>query len=263
MPVCEFYKFSPSGNTTLFLLGKPPQSPPGRASLCRQALASLDAEQAGFADVPDRSLTMAAGEFCVNACRAFGALLAGATGKLVHQIHVSGFPHPVRLAVSGSCPHWHVAASFPLPPVPLEGDLAQCLLARLPGIAHLLLPGREFPDAERTAALAAILRQEHGLEDMPASGIVWWREHCGELEIHPFVHVAEAGTSMLESSCGSATLALALAMASRGGAFSIRQPCGETLATRLADNLITIAGSVRLIASGSLWLDPLPAGMPK
>ena len=49
-----------------------------QAELARQAMRpdSLGAEQAGFVSVEERRLRMAGGEFCVNATRAFGALLA-------------------------------------------------------------------------------------------------------------------------------------------------------------------------------------------
>ena len=68
---------SPGGNTTLFfpLEGR---SAAEQARLARLALdpQNLGGEQAGFVDPRERRLRMAGGEFCVNASRAFGALLA-------------------------------------------------------------------------------------------------------------------------------------------------------------------------------------------
>ena len=71
MPALDFSKWSPGGNTTLFF-------PAAGLDAARQAMRpdSLGAEQAGFVAVDERRLRMAGGEFCVNATRAFGALLA-------------------------------------------------------------------------------------------------------------------------------------------------------------------------------------------
>ena len=77
MPALDFSKWSPGGNTTLFFPAAGLDAA-RQAELARQAMRpdSLGAEQAGFVSVEERRLRMAGGEFCVNATRAFGALLA-------------------------------------------------------------------------------------------------------------------------------------------------------------------------------------------
>ena len=77
MPALTFSKWSPGGNTTL-LFPDTGQRPAEQARLASLALDSsmLGGEQAGFVNLPQRKLRMAGGEFCVNASRAVGALLA-------------------------------------------------------------------------------------------------------------------------------------------------------------------------------------------
>ena len=77
MPALTFSKWSPGGNTTL-LFPDSGQRPAEQARLAALALdpAMLGGEQAGFVHLAQGKLRMAGGEFCVNASRAVGALLA-------------------------------------------------------------------------------------------------------------------------------------------------------------------------------------------
>ncbi|WP_337809888.1 hypothetical protein [Desulfovibrio sp.] len=136
MPALDFSKWSPGGNTTLFFPAAGLDAA-RQAELARQAMRpdSLGAEQAGFVSVEERRLRMAGGEFCVNATRAFGALLAFresaspeatlqgiARQKLAnehrYEVQVSGWQTPIRLQVRGTSPHWQVRAELQLPPCP-------------------------------------------------------------------------------------------------------------------------------------------------
>ena len=152
MPALDFSKWSPGGNTTLFfpVAGLDAAR---QAELARQAMRpdSLGAEQAGFVSVEERRLRMAGGEFCVNATRAFGALLAFresaspeatlqgiARQKLAnehrYEVQVSGWQTPIRLQVRGTSPHWQVRAELQLPPCPITHPEQGIHLVRLPGI---------------------------------------------------------------------------------------------------------------------------------
>ena len=115
--------------------------------------------------------------------------------------------------------------------------------------------------------MAAQLRQQHGLEAEPASGVIWWRECQGLLDMLPLVHVRDAGTTFLENACGSGALALALCVARAGTrrTFSIMQPGGSALDVRLfAESGLDMAGidgPVSLVARGKVWL-PDPDSRP-
>lgn len=277
MGALSFTKWSPSGNTTLLF-------PAEAVARSRQAAAAslalmphvLGGEQAGYVQLRERRLRMAGGEFCVNATRAFGALLAleaarnarqagvdgpdGADGPqdFACDVQVSGWQGPVGVRVRGSLPEWQVAADLELSACPVLQPSPGVTLVRLPGIAHLLLDERHaFP--EEYLAASALLRREYELEALPASGIVWWRQVQHQLEMFPVVHVREAGTTCLENACGSGALALGLRLCPAGmrRRFAILQPGGEPLTVTVdrQDGVrATVEGPVRLVAEGRLWL---------
>lgn len=263
MPKFPFFKFSPSGNTTLFLGGSCEDSD-ARAAYCRQAIGKngIVAEQAAFADTKRKKVEMAAGEFCANACRAFGALLDMETGckstsPRLYEMRITGSSDPVVLEVSGDVPLWRVKATFSAKDAKQVLVEKNTILVQMPGISHLLINTPEFPEPDFMEDAAAQLRKLHNLDDLPACGTVWWHK-CGQIfEIMPWVHVPEAGTSMLESSCGSASLALATSQmaTSKCSFFQIRQPCGEELEIELDDSgKASLSGDVMLCAMGEIWL---------
>ncbi len=288
MPALTFSKWSPGGNTTL-LFPDSGQRPAEQARLASLALdpAMLGGEQAGFVHLSQGRLRMAGGEFCVNASRAVGALLAYTaqsatpeqgvleglalglaqpTGyaaeypERTDEIHVSGWNSPVRLRTRGLAPLWQVEALLRLPACSITTVEQGAHLVRLPGICHLLLGGPAHSLPEDCYAAAAQMRQRHNLEKEPAAGVIWWRECQGQLEMLPLVHVRDAGTTFLENACGSGALALALCLARSGTrrAFSIMQPGGSALEVRLfTDNGVEMAGvdgPVALVARGKIWL---------
>lgn len=281
MGALSFTKWSPSGNTTLLF---PADAVPGaqQAATAAQALTPhlLGGEQAGFCQLRERRLRMAGGEFCVNATRAFGALLAleearasrqeegarhDAPREYVFSVQVSGWQGPVGVRVRGGLPEWHVAADLELPACPVQQPAPGVTLVRLPGIAHLLLDERHvFP--EDFLAASALLRREYELAALPASGVVWWRQVQHQLEMFPVVHVRDAGTTCLENACGSGALALGLRLCPAGArrVFTILQPGGEPLTVTVdrQDGAMqaTVEGPVRLVAEGRLWLPEGTAG---
>lgn len=267
MPALTFSKWSSGGNTTLFLHDV--DAPPHRQAAWARAVldpAVLGAEQAGCIETETRTLHMAGGEFCVNASRAFGALLAhagsGAT-PFRADISVSGWNGPVRVTVRGRAPRWQVSARLRLPPACRPEPHADGRLVRLPGIAHLLLPleddaaPRDLLPRARAAISAA------GLEDEAASGVIWWRPRAHGAVMIPVVRVRDAGTLVAENACGSGALALALELAFRHGhrECDLLQPSGSILHVRLAPcpedgaQEADIDGPVVLLAQGRVWPD--------
>ena len=275
-----FSKWSPGGNTTL-LFTAPGLAPAQQAELARRALdpSVLGGEQAGFVDRQARSLRMAGGEFCVNASRAVGALLASEeerastaaapqksdqAARTVHryEISVSGWQSPVRLLVRGGFPLWQVEAVLRLPEILMECREDGICLVRLPGICHLLLDARIHGHPDDCRAAAALLRRRYSLEQEDAVGVIWWQVLQGQLDMLPLVHVRDTRTDYLESACGSGALALALARnrfnTSGDKKFSIMQPGGSPLDVRLfsedGDALAGVDGPVALVADGQVWL---------
>ncbi|MCR5813158.1 MAG: hypothetical protein K6G15_01520 [Desulfovibrio sp.] len=271
MPLLPFSKWNPAGNTTLFF-PKDALDPSLWPALAAETLKNqaLSAEQAGFVDIPGNTLTMAGGEFCLNATLAFGALLArreeeskknmepGRTHTA--RVTVSGWPERIFLTCTGSSSTWHSRAQIPLPTIDCAdlGD-GQCLV-RLPGISHLLLDRSKNPlESDRDLAQATFsqLRQRYQLEEEPCVGAIWWEKSAKMLRLTPLVFVRETQTLVWEQACGSGSLALALALGQSQDIheLSLQQPSGALLHVVLnaSAQYATVAGEVRLVAEGMYW----------
>ncbi len=213
-----------------------------------------------MADLASSRLQMGGGEFCANACRAFGALLALTSpydsSGTQFLITVSGSPEPVRLFVRGNIPAWQVTAAFSFQNVNIRRLADKIIQVDLPGITHLLLAD-DWPESAHLSSLSSKLRKIYNLGQYPANGIIWWQRQNEDLRILPYVEVPSSGTCMLESSCGSASLALALALCEFQGnrEFSIQQPGGSLLKIILGENnKASLSGEVLLCARGELFL---------
>ena len=268
MPNFPFSKWSPGGNTTIFL----PQgglSDAGQAQLARQALVAdmLGGEQAGFVDMENHSLRMAGGEFCCNATRAFGALLAlekgGQDGPL--RVQCSGWPSPVELDVMGAAPCYTVTATLDLPKSVDAASVGDVVLVRLPGVAHVLLNGAQYAapargDMARATDIIERLSAELGLGKVPCVGTIWWNARGEQIDMTPLVHVRAVNTTFFESACGSGALALGLWLAKLdggNGSFCIGQPSGDPLYVDIQQRgfRARISGPVNRVAQGTVWLD--------
>lgn len=254
----EFFKFSPSGNMTVFLLGNMKDSRK-RAHYCREAIGQggVGGEQAAFAQPALGTFMMGGGEFCVNAARAFGALLdiyAGKGGRIrSYSASVQGLGGTIGLEVCGKAPEWIVTAEFDQAVPELRSLSDGKILAILPGITHLLIEASTLPDQEQALSKGGQLVKFHSLTGYDAIGVIWWRENAGSIEILPYVSVPASDTEMVESACGSASLALASHLAP-GGSLRIRQPSGAVLEVCAGRGRTVVTGAVALAAKGAVWL---------
>ena len=224
----------PSGNITLFVLDPVPAG--DRAGLAARLMAGSDAEQVGFVCPPVMGgagrLEMAGGEFCGNATRAFGMLMSQRLGRPSRvQVEVSGCSAPVAVEVDWSAKT--ARAQMPLPrSVRLLGpEGCTGTLVDLAGIAHLVVedvpPGLDF--FQRAEPL---FRDIPGLE---AYGVIFLDSKRGTMT--PLVKVPAAGSLVWEGSCGSGSLAAAIAQSRKSpdGPFvrSYLQPAGTVEVTLL------------------------------
>ena len=287
-----FYKLSPGGNPTILVRDNSLFSQDGsaaeRAAIARVLMDPdhLGAEQVGFLDT-SRALPhmeMMGGEFCVNAtrCAAFIFALLGLLPKGgppgIHEgiITASGAADPVRVRVAVSpagmasleSAAGEAAIALPLPSTAVHGLVHMAApgeaLVRLPGITHVLLDAAMHPVPENPCAPAAAKRAEHGLDAEEAAGVIWhFPGPGGATAILPVVHVAATGSTVVETACGSGSLAVALLLAHHGGCrFAIRQPSGHTMRITLEPPrlqsgplLAWIDGIVRLTADGNAYVN--------
>ena len=239
----------PAGNVTLFVLT--PVDRALRADAAGKLIAALPemkVEQVGFASVPlmgtAARLEMAGGEFCGNAARAWGMWTAREAGRVPRpervRIEVSGCNHPIAVDVDWA--EGTARTEMPLPlavrPVPEFGGT----LVHLGSIAHLVVwdeaPSREFFHRAEPAF--------KGMAGLEAYGVIFLNrlDAAGEARLTPFVKVPSVGTLFQEGSCGSGSLAAAVAesVEIRDGEFRRRyvQPAGA-----LTASVVRRGGAVR------------------
>lgn len=283
----KFWKITPGGNPTV-LLEANTIAPALRARAAAEIMdpGHLAADQVGFFTCRNGlapRLDMMGGEFCLNATRAFAALLVR-QGDLpylgpdlwIGQVEVSGTDGPVsvrvrRVPADQGQEGWTAAAGveFPMMPEPSPMQKGACLI-RMPGIAHILLENAPPPSADALPAACAELRESFGLDDEVAVGCLWLDTVADPPVLYPVVWVRATKTLCTESACGSGTLACALALRARSGdsRLAIRQPSGDILSVCFdADSAksphggpiqrIWVDGPVRFVAEGTLFLNSL------
>lgn len=209
----------PAGNITLFVLDPVPKALRPAVAARLTALPGYDAEQVGFACPPrpgfDGQMEMAGGEFCGNASRAYGMLLArqrGIIGKTSLTLSVSGTEHPVPVDLDTEAGTARASMPLPCSVDRIAADGIEGTLVDLGGIVHFVT--RRAPDAAILARLEPRIcapRREGGFAG--AYGVIFL--HGGRMT--PLVKVPAAGTLVWEGSCGSGSLAAAVAESLGGG----------------------------------------------
>ncbi len=242
-----------------------------------KGLANLGGEQAGFIDINNGILQMAGGEFCINATRSLGLLMAldaqgdAEVDSLYFEgvIKTSGFTDPLAVAVKQEGENINVTLSVPLislPPIE-ELDLG-IYLVRLAGISHVLIHEKYNDFCEQNwAQSSAHIRQKYKLEDEGAVGCMWWRELQAQedgkktikhIYMHPIVWVKNPHALHYENACGSGSLALAIwhYVHAGHGAFVIHQPGGH-LTLDLQQDIQglkgVVGGPVYMVAKGTAY----------
>ncbi|MBR4742230.1 MAG: hypothetical protein IK079_04965 [Desulfovibrio sp.] len=252
-----FSKWSPGGNTTLFL---PNASLPSehQAQIIQQLLSpeKLAAEQAGFIDLFTPKLTMAGGEFCLNASAAFAARLSMEEKKNDFAFAVSGWPETIIAHVQENIPHFQSQLSLRLNFCHCKHLADKNILCRLPGITHILINGEHTPYPSDPKATIHALCQKYKLSEEFCVGAIWWYKQNQNYHIKPIVSVKAIATVFEESACGSGALAVMMMLAEEGhSSAQIWQPSGFCTHITHNQNMATITSQVDLIAQGEVWID--------
>ena len=204
----------PSGNPTA-LTEVAGLTPAERAETAAKIMAAdPDVEQVGFVDATRCRLDMMGGEFCLNATRSLavfllqrGLLREHEAGVFTGRVSVSGATDLLEVQVKSVGEEWIAAVTLPFENVPSIVALDPgVVLVDLPGIAHLVLDGNRFGPAFGKEAAHQSLQRFH-LLDREAAGCINLTESGGLKKIAPYVHVAQTGTIVAETACGSGTLA--------------------------------------------------------
>lgn len=168
-----------------------------------------EAEQVGFVETAadgQMRLQMMGGEFCGNATRAYAMYVARQRGGLSEvRLRVSGCDHIVTAAVDLA--RGAARAEMPLPravrAAEVEGHAGT--LVDLAGIAHLVIEG-VAPSEDFFRAAEPLFSAIEGLD---AYGVIFLDRTSHRMT--PLVKVVDTGTLIWEGSCGSGTIACAVA----------------------------------------------------
>ncbi|MDR2344422.1 MAG: hypothetical protein LBD86_07830 [Spirochaetaceae bacterium] len=241
MQILNIVKADPAGNITIFVLNGQGMDAAERLKAAKTLLAEkeLRAEQLGFVSAPGAEnglwrLTMTGGEFCGNAARAFGLLVArmkGLHGRQAFTVEVSGAARPVPVEVD--CDSGEASAAMPLPvPGGLVFDGKTLPVYRFDGISHVIAKDAR-PDKTRFFKIKALFQARFGKPD--ALGVMFY-DTVKEI-MRPAVYVYASKSLVFESSCGSGTAALACYIFEKGGgvSLSVKQPGGIITARVMAE----------------------------
>ena len=243
----------PAGNITVFVLDPVPLG--DRAGISLRLMKELSAEQVAFVCPPrqggDGRMEMMGGEFCGNAARAFGMLIARNQGHPSQvRVETSGCEHLVTVDIDWTA--GTARAQMPLPRAvgrtAVDGHMGT--LVDLVGIAHFVVedvpPSLEF--FERVEPLF------WDIPDLEAYGVIFLDSTEGTMT--PLVKVPAADTLVWEGSCGSGSLAAAIAQSqdAPNGPFvrSYLQPAGTVEATVIRRDGEEVSASI----GGPVTLDP-------
>ena len=227
----------PAGNITLYVLDPVPAERRAALAAKLMELPGQGIEQVGFRCPPspgcDGHMEMAGGEFCGNATRAYGQLIAREMGGAAQvRLQVSGCDHPVTVVTDLAA--GTARTEMPLPLYIKEADVSGQggVLVHLGGIAHLVVEGVE-PTLVFFEKAEPLLQAIPGLD---AYGVIFLKDG----RMTPLVKVPAAGSLVWEGSCGSGTLAAAVAQSLNApdGRFvrDYVQPAGTVQAGVLREN---------------------------
>ena len=252
----------PAGNITVFVLD--PIKKAQRAAIAEQIMAIpfLKAEQVGYACPPedgvDGRMEMMGGEFCGNATRAYGMYIARQKGGASEvKLRVSGCDHVVTAQVDLEA--GTARAEMPCPRsvqrVTVNGH--EGTLVDLTGIAHFVVEGVK-PSEEFFRAVEPVFS---GIAGLDACGVIFLDAETHRMT--PLVKVIDTNSLVWEGSCGSGSVACAVAQSEgmQSGGFSCEytQPAGKVRASVERQNGRVIAAAIGgPVALGEVMCIDLP-----
>lgn len=202
----------PAGNITLYVLDPIDKALRPQVTAHLMGMEQLGAEQLAYCCPPvmggQGRIEMAGGEFCGNATRAFAMVMQqefGAPSPAQLALEVSGCDHLV--SARSDLAAGTAQSEMPLPRSVrrLEIDGQPCTLVDLVGIAHLVVEHVK-PDLDFFQRVEPLFQD---IPDLEAYGVMFLDRAGGRMT--PLVKVPAANTLVWEGSCGSGSVAAAIA----------------------------------------------------
>jgi len=204
----------PAGNITIFVMN-PPDDAESRAAAVSALLAdpALKAEQVAFVTpgAPDAlwTLEMMGGEFCGNASRSFGLLVAkknGISGSAALKVAVSGVQRPLEVNVDTQTGNAEIEMPGPLSTGTIEFNGRIFPLYVFDGISHVI--AEDMQGDEQTVRELIKIMDKSALAKTPALGLMFYDSE--KRFMRPLVWTRAIDSLIWESSCGSGSAALGI-----------------------------------------------------
>lgn len=278
----EFTKVSPSGNMTILIWSEVAREEHAKiANILMDCTYQLGAEQVGYVEKSQNTkaiahLQMMGGEFCGNATRSLAFMLVARKFPNIiiknniakFYLTVSGVQKPLEVEVECDNDENPISAKVQMPIYNNIDSVCQkesVNLVSLEGISHIIVDNNKTPFKKNSYKDDFIeFRDNLNLKDKEAVGVMWKTvEADNSISMEPVVWVKETDSYYYETSCGSGTVALALAIAKESNnpyqEFKIYQPSAKYIIAIIERNEnqflnAYIKGSVDVIAEGYCFI---------
>lgn len=278
----EFTKVSPSGNMTILIWSDVERAEQAKiANILMDCTYHLGAEQVGYVEESQNPkaiahLQMMGGEFCGNATRSLAFMLVARKFPNIliensiarFYLTVSGVEEPLEVEVECDNNNNPLSAKVQMPIYNNINSVCKkenVDLVSLEGISHIIVDNDKNPfnkDSYKDDFIE--FRDNLNLQNKEAVGVMWKTvEEDNTISMEPVVWVKETDSYYYETSCGSGTVALALAIAKESSniyqQFKIYQPSGKYILAIVErdDNKFLnayIKGAVDIIAEGYCFI---------
>lgn len=261
--IINFFRILPGGNDTIIVTS--PVSALERSSIASLIIKKLvGVEQVGYLSYPqdsctDARLDMMGGELCINGIRCVARILALKSSKAKFLIESSGSNQIFRCDVYLQNNKFFVKVSLNIFPLiqRLERDI---FLVRLDNMSLLFCKYDSTNIKDSALEIFGKLKKRYQgkFKGLPAYGIVPFQGFNNRYRIFPVIYVEKTDTTILETGCGSASMALALALREEDNAekFFITQPSNSTYELDVIERKlgieVTLSSFVDIIDSATI-----------
>ena len=260
MKSVDYFVANPAGNITIFVVSPAERSEYQEIAKRLLAIDELHGEQVGFIKEGNR-MEMCGLEFCGNASRSFALWYAqtrsGIDGKGKVTVDVSGADAPIDVEIDTRTSYTKI--EMPMPKQVLNwrevgSDGIDGILVDLGGIMHLVL-------WNVTVSEDLFNKYKNEINEKynpPAMGVMFVNKET--LEMTPVVYVRDVDTTYFEGSCGSGSVATAVALslekAPGAHSFELTQPAGKIVASVVkgAETSASVAGIEKVYIEGPVEL---------
>ena len=229
----NFMKLSPGGNETIIVESAVPASE--RASTARRLMSNIiGADQVGYMSYPkvagiDARLDMMGGELCINGIRCVAQILASRNQKTQFFITSSGTDRIFECRTRFEKDRCFVSMTLTmkLAVTTLERNV---YLIHLDGISMLLCECYAGEIVGGPVPMFTKFRERYQKEfdGIPAFGVVPFLRLEKAYSIFPVIYVRDTDSTTVETGCGSASIALAIAIRGKNPEeFLVNQPSGS------------------------------------